>query len=71
MARPRLEESNPQLAIRVLELAAGIGIKPAAAALGISKNTVRALVRRQDFGWVVSLGAGNRAMMRILGRLNQ
>jgi len=46
--RPRLEETNEELAIRAVKLAFELGIKPAARATGISKNTVRALLVRQN-----------------------
>ena len=55
MARPRLEVANPQLAGRALHLAMQIGIKPAAYAVGISKNTMRALLRRNDLNWLAML----------------
>ncbi len=46
MARLTLEQTNPELAREAIQLATEIGIKPAAATLGISKNTLKRLLRQ-------------------------
>lgn len=68
MARPRLEDSNPQLAIRALEWSMQMGIKPAAAMVGISKNTLRRLLRENDLNKVCRMCAIDRKMLRTLAR---
>lgn len=68
MARPRLEESNPQLVMRALELSMQMGIKPAAAMVGISKNTLRRLLRENDLNDVCKMCAIDRKIMRTLSR---
>lgn len=68
MARPRLEESNPQLVMRALELSMQMGIKPAAAAVGISKNTLRRLLRENDLNDICRMCAIDRKIMRNWGR---
>ena len=65
--RPRLEHTNLQLASYAVELVYRIGIKRAAKATGISKNTLKAMLRRLDLYWIVKDGALNRKLMRVFG----
>lgn len=68
MTRPRLEDSNPELAQRALERSMQIGIKFAAAEVGISKNTLRRLLRENDLNDICRMCAIDRKIMRTLGR---
>jgi hypothetical protein len=50
-----------------MDLACEFGIKRAARETGLSRNTVRALLERQDFMWLVVSNQGIRKVRRILG----
>jgi hypothetical protein len=62
--RPTLEQTNPELAARAIELAVQQGIKHAARATGLSKNTVKALLTRLNLMWAARAGAVRRASLR-------
>ena len=64
MARPRFEEVNPQLAIWACEMAIQDGIQPAAAKLGISKNTLKGLLKRKNMIWTARNAARTRKVER-------
>jgi hypothetical protein len=66
MPRPKLEESDPELAAQIVGLVHKLGINRAADVTGISKTTVKAMLRRLDLFWVVRNGALNRALVRVL-----
>jgi hypothetical protein len=66
--RPRLEETNFDLALSAVELAVKRGIKPAARELCLARNTVRDLMWRQDLMWVVRKAARQRDAW---GKLNR
>ena len=65
--RPRLEEANPRLAIRAMKLATSFGIKKGAEIAGISKNTMKAMLKRRDMMWLVRCAALDRKLARVLG----
>ena len=66
--RPRLEEIDTDLALSAVKLAVKRGIKPAARELHLARNTVRALMWRQDVMGYVRQGAYRRDAWRDLNR---
>ena len=64
MARPRFEDVNPQLANWACEMAIREGIQPAAAKLGISKNTLKDLLKRKNMIWQARNAALSRKRER-------
>src|SRR5271156_4347275 len=63
----RVEKQKAYLALRVMDLACEFGIKRAARETGLSRNTVRDLLERQDFMWLGRSCEGIRRARRLLG----